>query len=128
MLAIMQGRRASLIFEHRRNMDYEEMRRYLQLLRGWYPPTQIEWTNVNWKDFDVVTKGNRRLLQAADCLCGALSDALERSPLGFVEPRYIFSLEERFYRRGRSLFSYGLKFLHANRQTLDDLRMEYEWL
>ena len=122
------GQKASLIFEHRRNMDYDEMKEYLQLLRNRDPPTEMAWANIDWKDFDVVTKGKSRLLQGADCLCGALSDALDWSPLGFVEPRYILSLGERFYRRGANLTSYGLKFLHANRQTLNDLRTEYEWL
>lgn len=122
------GQRASLIFEHRRNMDYDEMKKYLQVLRRCDPPTEIAWGNLDWKDFDVVTKGRSRLLQAADCLCGALSDALEWSPLGFVESRYVLSVADRFYRRNRNLFSYGLKFLHAKTQTLDSLRMEYEWL
>jgi hypothetical protein len=122
------GTESCVSLEHRRNMDYDEMKKYLQLLRGCDPPTEISWANLDWKDFAVITKGKSRLLQAADCLCGALSDALEWSPLGFVEPRYALSLADRFYRRDRNLFSYGLKFLHANRQTLDSLREEYRWL
>jgi len=122
------GQRASLTFEHRRNMDYDEMLRYLTLLRSWTPPTATAWDYLDWKDIRVLTKGKNRLLQAADCLCGAVGDGLEYSPHGFLEPRYILSLGGRLYRRGTNLFSYGLKFLHANAQVLGELRAEYDWL
>ncbi len=109
-------------------MDYGQMKQYLRLLRFWTPPTQTAWDYLDWKNIEVLTKGKSRLLQAADCLCGALSDALEYSPHGNLESRYVLCFRDRFYRRSGNLFSYGLKFLHANPQVLRELKKEYEWL
>jgi hypothetical protein len=62
-----------------------------------------------------------------------LKDGLEYSGYGLIEPSYILSLENRFYRRAGNLFSYGLKFLHikpkrTQPQELEKLQSEYEWL
>lgn len=116
------------IFEYRSNISYDEMREYFRHLRSWMPPTRISWSNVEHKHFKILPKKNSRLLQATDCLCGAVKDALEYSGYGFVEPSYILSMGGRFYRHRGGLFSYGLKFLHANHNVLLDLKKEYEWL
>ena len=55
-------------------------------------------------------------------------DGLEYDGYGFIEPSYVLSVESRFYRRGSNLFSYGLKFLHAEKGILQELKKEYDWL
>lgn len=118
------------IFEYRSNTSYEKMREYIRLLRGWVPQSQIQiyWDNLEYKNFRIVPKRVSRLMQASDCVCGALKDGLEYSGYGLIEPSYILSLKNRFYRRANNLFSYGLKFLNIQPRELDKLKAEYEWL
>ncbi len=120
---------ASLVFEHRANMSYGALIQYLALLRAWRPPTKVSWQNVDWEHPRILAKGNSRLLQAADCVCGAVKDALEYSQYGFVEPRYILTLGGRLYRRRGNLFSYGLKVMPSN-LTVSHLSNQpgYGWL
>jgi len=122
------GQKALPMFEYRSNISYAAMRDYFRYLRGWIPPTEIAWDNIEYQDFKILQKRKRRLLQAADCLCGMVRDGFEYDRYGFIEPSYILSVESRLYRRGSNLFSYGLKFLHAERNVLDKLRHEYDWL
>lgn len=118
------------IFEYRSSVSYDEIRKYFRLLRGWMPPAQvhISWNNLEYKRFRILPKRKSRLLQASDCVCGALKDGLEYSGYGLIEPSYILSLESRFYRRAGNLFSYGLKFLHVTPRGLGELENEYGWL
>jgi hypothetical protein len=118
------------IFEYRSNTSYDKMHQYVQLLRGWIPQSEVKisWPNLEYRNFRILPKSKSRLLQASDCVCGALKDGLEYSGYGLIEPAYIMSLQARFYRRGGNLFSYGLKFLHIKPRELDTLKAEYEWL
>jgi len=121
------GQKAKLIFEKRTNMDYKELEKYLQHLRRWIPPLKISWIHLD-HDIEILSKEKSRMLQAADLVCGALSDALEYSQLGNIEPRYILELKDRIYRRRGNLFSYGLKFLHIKGNPLREHANEYPWL
>jgi len=118
------------IFEYRSNTSYDQMIEYIRLLRGWVPQTQIKisWANLEYKKFRILPKRISRLLQASDSVCGALKDGLEYSGYGLIEPSYILSLKDRFYRREGNLFSYGLKFLHIQPRELEHLKNEYTWL
>jgi len=120
--------RALPIFEYRSNTSYDEMKEYFRYLRGWMPPTQISWNNLEYRDFKILPKKQSRLLQASDNLCGAVKDGLEYDGYGNIEPRYVLTIADRLYRRNRNLFSYGLKFLHTNTTILADLKREYYWL
>jgi len=118
------------IFEYRSNISYDKMREYFEQLRNWIPEEEIQiyWDNLEYLNFKILPKKQRRLLQASDNLCGMVKDGLEYDGYGNIEPRYVLSVGNRFYRRGSNLFSYGLKFLHANQTVLSDLKNEYEWL
>lgn len=109
-------------------MSYDDMRDYLERLRTETEDVNIYWDHIDCQSFRMEQKAKSRLLQAVDCVCGAVSDALEYSQFGNLEPRYITTLAPRFYRSGGNLTSYGLKFLHANAGTLTELRQEYDWL
>lgn len=122
------NRKALPIFEYRSNISYDGMRDYFLRLRGWMPQLPISWKNLEYRNFKIVPKKQSRLLQASDNICGAVYDGLEYDGYGNVEPRYVLSYADRFYRRKNNLFSYGLKFLHANVRTLADLQKEYNWL
>ena len=125
------GGKAKLIFEKRTNMDYKVLDDYLLYLRRWMPPLNIAWDNLDWQNIEIIPKEKSRMLQISDQVCSALSDGLEYSPLGNIEPRYILQLKDRFYRRGsgkNSLFSYGLKFLHIKGDVIAQHGNEYEWL
>jgi len=122
------NRKALPIFEYRSNMSYDEMRDYFLYLRGWIPALPISWNNLEYRNFKIMPKKQSRLLQASDNVCGAVKDGLEYDGYGNIEPRYVLSYADRFYRRNNNLFSYGLKFLHASSGTLADLQKEYNWL
>ena len=51
-----QNGKAHLIFENRSNMNYGEIRDYLDKLYGWIPPLQISWRNLAWRTFQVKPK------------------------------------------------------------------------
>jgi hypothetical protein len=121
------GEKATLTFE-RRNMSYDALGRYLQKLYKWLPPLDIAWDYLDWENFRIIPKGKSRLLQVADLVCGALSDGFEYTELGNLEPRYILSMKNRFYKRRDNLFSYGLKFLHIKGDALACHGEEYCWL
>jgi hypothetical protein len=104
---------------------------YLLQLRRWIPPLEIDWNYLYWQNPDIVSKEKSRLLQATDSVCGAVSDALEYTRLGNIEPSYLLLLKDRLYRRNSNLFSYGLKFLHVKGTKKDVLAQhkdEYPWL
>ena len=124
------GGKANLIFEYRSSMSYEALKDYFDLLRGWTPPTQIAWDYVDVDGLRIAPKRKWRLLQACDALCGTLHNALEWNDFHQIEEDYVLAIKDRFYRRGRNLTSYGLKFLHATRGStaMRALQEEYEWL
>lgn len=124
------NRKALPIFEYRSNTSYDNMREYFEQLRNWVPEDEIKisWENLEYLNFKILPKKQRRLLQASDNLCGMVKEGLEYDGYGNIEPRYVLIVGDRFYRRGSNLFSYGLKFLHANTNVIADLKNEYEWL
>jgi hypothetical protein len=106
------------------------MREYFKQLRNGEPPSeiQIKWDNLEYENFRIVPKQASRLMQASDCICGAVKDSLEYSGYGLIEPSYILSIKDHLYRRSGNLFSYGFKFLHIKPRELNTLKDEYEWL
>ncbi len=118
------------IFEYRSSTSYDKMHKYFEKLCNWIPRSEIKisWHNLEYNKFKIRPKRASRLLQASDCVCGALKDGLEYSGYGLIEPSYILSINDRFYRRGNNLFSYGLKFLHVKPGEIEQLKAEYEWL
>ena len=121
------NRKALPIFEFRSNISYEGMRKYFQDLHD-SEETKISWDNVEYQNFKIFPKHLKALLQAADNLCGAIKDGLEYDGYNNIEPRYVLSMGNRFYRHSGKIFSYGFKFLHSNASILRDLKNEYEWL
>lgn len=117
------GGRVDVTFEHRGNLSYEELEAYIDSLM-WDPRNQIRPVidGISPKP-----KLQVKMLQVADVVAGAVYSAFQRDRFGNVEPSYIFNLKHRFYRRGRNLFSYGLKlFPHdGNRLSQDPL---FSWL
>jgi len=122
------NKKALPIFEYRSNISYVGMRKYFQDLHDSVPPTKISWNNIEYQNFKIFPKNLKALLQASDNLCGAIKGGLEYDEYGNIEPRYVLSIGNRFYRRSGNLFSYGFKLLHANASILRDLKSEYEWL
>lgn len=120
------NRKALPIFEYRSNTSYEEMRKYFQDLCD-SKETKISWDNVEYQNFKILPKHQRALLQATDNLCGAIKDGLEYDRYNNIEPRYVLSMGNRFYRHNDKIFSYGFKFLPSNASILS-LESEYEWL
>jgi len=121
------GQKAKLIFE-KRNMSYDELIGYFGRLFNGECETQIKWNHIDWEGIKIIPKGENRMLQAADLVVGATSEGFEHTPLGNIEPRYILSMKDRFYRKGNNLFSYGLKFLHVKGDSLKCHQDEYSWL
>lgn len=110
------NQKAHLIFEHRTTIDYKSMRAYFDLLKSSLGgDCKISWEHVDVNGLRILPKNHNRLLQACDCVCGALMEGLEPTPLGVTESRYIQTLRGRFYRRDGNLLSYGLKLLAGNK-------------
>lgn len=124
------NRIATPIFEYRSSTSYSDMESYIEKLSNWIPAdaVTISWGNINYKSYRLLPKNQSELLQACDCITGAVKDALEFGRLGIVEPTYILKLQERLYRRGGNLFSYGFKFLHVKPRDMKQIKDEYEWL
>jgi hypothetical protein len=125
------GNRVAIpIFEFRSGTSYKDMNDYIEKLSCWIPAdaVQISWKNIEFRNYKLMPKDKCALLQASDCVVGAIKDGLEYGKLGLVEPSYIQTLSNRLYRRGGNLFSYGLKFLHIKQRDIGEVLAEYQWL
>lgn len=121
-----ENRKAIPVFEHRTNISYEAMRDYFNKLHQ-DETVQISWDNIEGDKFRILPKRNHLLLQAADNLCGTVKDALEPDIYGYVESRYVLSIQKRLYRHNGRVLSYGLKFLHDERD-MDSIIKKHSWL
>ncbi|MBI4723537.1 MAG: DUF3800 domain-containing protein [Rhodomicrobium sp.] len=115
-----------LIFEHCRNLNYDDMKSYIEFLRGRTPertgqfgdlapgPIRIHWPTIRSDLFEIHEKTKYAGLQLADCAASSIKCALELSPYGFTEHRYAKIIKPRVNQRRGNYTSYGLKFFpHA---------------
>jgi hypothetical protein len=111
---------ARIIFEHRRRLSYDDLRDYLDVLRGlaqedaWLQvllnDIRIHWPAISRDKVEAAQKNQYSGLQLADLAASGLKCALEETRYGFTEHRYGKLLAPITYRRNGNYTSYGLKF------------------
>jgi len=111
-----------LIFERCKNLNYDDMKSYIEYLRFRTPvrvaqfaalaPGQIRihWPCIKTSMFEISDKKRLAGLQLADCAASSIKCALDLSPYGFTEHRYAKMLRPCVNHRRGNYASYGLKF------------------
>ena len=96
-----------MTFAQVKGLNPEKVRSYVEHLRSC--DTTIVWDALRFP-VRIDTPANRRMLQVADTLCGAINAAFEWDNYGNVETRYLETLRPRLWCRTQgTLQSYGLK-------------------
>lgn len=105
--------KTKLIFAHCKNLSYQKLRAYFTLLKNSdaaWKDTRISWPYLDTDKFAVHQHHDLLGLRLADAVSSGVLKALELSPQGYCEDRYVRMLKPRVYRRGGKYLSYGLKF------------------
>ncbi len=112
--------RARIIFSNRSIMSYDDLRRYLQLLKDKSDPmdVRIDWNVVRPSDVRAVNHAQLAGLQVADAVASSFFFAVNTNRYGEVEERYARLLLRTCYRHKENLFGYGLKFWPDDFQKL----------
>lgn len=115
-----RGDQVKLTFGQVRGLDPRKLHDYLDRLC--LLDTRIAWDSLHLPP-RIDTPANRRMLQVADTVCGAINGAFEWDDFGNVEPRYLEVLKPRLWVRNGNLKSYGLKvnpYPHPRHAWLSD--------
>jgi hypothetical protein len=104
---------AQLILSNRSSMSYEEMRGYLDRLKGLPAEREdgINWSIIRTNQLTAAAAASLMGLQIVDAIAGSLYHAVTPSTHGFTEPRYARMLKPIIYRGGRNrqYRGYGIK-------------------
>lgn len=119
--------RCKLTFAHCKNLSYQSMGAYLQLLR-WEQETQIKWPYLDHEEISVKQPMESIWLRAADCVASGIYRGLELSEHGFCEERYGTMLKPIIYERDGNYFSYGLKMYPGVPEPEAERANRYGWL
>jgi len=119
------GCKVRLYPENKAGIRYDELNGYLSYIQS-QPDCEIRKgciLGVNPK-----AKSQSNLLQLADCVCGAVQNAVEFK-YGVIEDSYLLSLQDKLCRRGGKVFGYGIKFMpHKSGLIPQLLSGTYNWL
>jgi hypothetical protein len=120
-----KGCKVRLCPENKGGIKYEELNGYLDYIQS-QPDCEIRKGSI--LGVKPKAKSQSNLIQLADCVCGAVYDAVEYK-YGVIEASYLLMLKDKLYRRSGKVFSYGLKFMpHKSTLIPQLLAEEYEWL
>ena len=97
----------SIYFSNKATMSYDELKGYFYKLAK--QATSIEWGVIEPKKMFSLTAGKRMGLMVADAVASSYFYAVEHSPYGFTEGRYVKTLQPRAFRNGNTLIGYGVK-------------------
>jgi hypothetical protein len=121
---------AQVIFSNRGGMSYEELRGYLHNLRA---NTELGEVRIDWdviRPDQILAMNHEKLmgLQIADAVASSFYFGVQRSPLGFTEPRYAQMLKPVVYHQSGQHLDYGLKFWP--RETTEIMKSEktLQWI
>ena len=104
--------RVQIIFARRGNMDYDDFRSYLDILRNAsVPDIRIHWPVIDIAGVQAYHQRERYGLQLADIVTSGLNASLEPDFYGNVETRYLKSVKDNVYSRKRNYLSYGAKMV-----------------
>ncbi|MCK4273814.1 MAG: DUF3800 domain-containing protein [Dehalococcoidales bacterium] len=120
-----RGYKVRLYPENKAGIKYEELKGYLDYIQR-QPDCEIRKGCILEVQPKAKTQSN--LIQLADCVCGALYNAVEHK-YGVIEDAYLLMLKEKLYKHDNKLFGYGLKFMpHKSALIPQILSGTYEWL
>lgn len=121
-----KGCKVRLYPENKGGIKYEELNGYLDYIQS-QPDCEIRKgciLGVNPK-----AKFQSNLIQLADCVCGAVYDAVEYKKYDVIEDSYLLMLKDKLYRRDSKIFGYGIKFMpHKSKLVPQLLAGTYKWL
>jgi len=105
--------KVDLIFSNRSAMSYEDLRRYLRLLKT-DPTVRIEWDVFDIEAIRAINHEQLAGLQLADAVATGVFYAVNPSAYGETEARYLDLLSKTLYRYKQKVSGYGLKLWAAD--------------
>ena len=111
-----------LIFSNRSAMSYEDLRKYLRLLKD-KPGTdaRIDWNAIRPQQVPAVNHDQLAGLQMADAVASSLFFAVNLTQYSEVEDRYFRMLRPTIYRHAKTgELGYGLKFWPGSLEALTE--------
>ena len=120
-----KGCKVRLYPENKGGIKYEELNGYLEYIQS-QPDCEIRAGCI--LSVKPKAKSQSNLIQLADCVCGAVYDAVEHK-YGVIEDSYLLMLKNKLYRRSGKVFGYGLKFMpHKSALIPQLLTGTHKWL
>lgn len=120
-----KGYKVRLYPENKAGIKYEELNGYLNYIQS-QPECQIRKGCI--LGVQPKAKPQSNLLQLADCVCGAVHNAVEFK-YGVIEDSYLLTVKDKLYRRSGKVFGYGIKFMpHKSSLIPQLLSGTYKWL
>jgi hypothetical protein len=121
-----KGCKVRLYPENKGGIKYEELNGYLDYIQS-QPDCEIRKGCI--LGVKPKAKFQSNLIQLADCVCGAVYDAVEYKKYDVLEDSYLLMLKDKLYRRDSKLFGYGIKFMpHKSKLVPQLLAGTYKWL
>lgn len=120
---------AQLIFSNRSAMSYDDLREYLGVLKsGSTSDVRVEWCMLDCAELLALPHHARMGLQIADAVASSMWCGVNRSRLGYVEPRYAQMLARVVYRHERVALGYGVKLFPKSARVLAGEFKELAWI
>ena len=120
-----KGYKVRIYAENKGGIKYKELNGYLNYIQS-QPDCEIRKGCILGVKPKAKTQSN--LVQLADCVCGAVYNAVEHK-YGVIEDSYLLMLKDKLYRRDGKVFGYGIKFMpHKSKLIPQILSGTYKWL
>jgi len=120
-----KGYKVRIYAENKGGIKYEELNAYLNYIQS-QPDCEIRKDCILGVKPKAKTQSN--LVQLADCVCGAVYNAVEHK-YGVIEDSYLLIIKDKMYRRDGKVFGYGIKFMpHKSKLIPQLLSGTYKWL
>jgi len=110
-----------------KGLSYQRMYQYLHLLTA-------QSTQINWDHIETAAKPDINVpsasiwLRVSDCVATSFARAVELTPQGFCEDRYVRLLKPVVYRRSGKYMSYGIKVFPQEPSPEKARDNRYSWL
>lgn len=103
---------AEVIFSNRGGMSYDDLREYFNLLRlqAQTNGIRIDWSVIDSTQIMAYPPDKRMGLQIADAVASSFYFAVQPTPYGFTEDRYVHILKPIVYQHQKNHLNYGVKY------------------
>lgn len=109
---------AEIIFSNRGQMSYDDLRRYLNVLRD-KQGVQVDWSAIDAERVRAVQHAQMAGLQVADAVASSAFAAVNANQFGDTEHRYLLELLPVTYRYRGRISGYGVKFWPGDLAALE---------